>query len=303
MDTNSRPALSMKAGSLTITVAYDGVVDANDFGQRHQWSYRLVCSASDEWEPVSGADLYLSPVAPNSPQEAMRTLLSFLTACGESYSYAMRNPSVEPEDLDLFPSWVPEAAYLNSGELEMLALELEESGGDGDADPVYREGLDERDEPGAEADPELAYAVEFEVDGPEPTWPPATLFDVVFLQGEEGYDMVDFIDEHGVDAAIERLSGWDFGTETMHTALFHGHVYDEAPSTVGDHTAESGPYVLTWHAGLGHVNLLRRFGPGDEPPAWWPDRVAQLSPVTPPDVDPGPPAQRQVDGRSSGPTL
>lgn len=310
--------LSRQAGTLTITAWYDGVEETPAFGNRRRWGYRLEDTADPSHEPVTGADLYLSPVAPNDAGEAMRSLLSFLTACGESYEFEMRHPGSEPENLDLFPSWVPEAAYLNSDELAMLALELSEPEG-GDPDPAYRDALadgridpvDRRD-PNERAeqflerdlDPELAYALVHEVDDDtEPQWPPARWFDVVFLQGDEGYDMVDFIDEHGVDAAIEHLSNWDFQEETRNTALFHGHVYDEPPSTAGDHTAESGPNRLQWNTRLGHVNLLRRFEPSDERPSWWPERTARLSPATPPDIEPEPPAHRDPDRGLGGPSI
>lgn len=172
--------MTRTAGSLKVAVQYDGVSDLQHLGRRHQWAYRLECSDSAGWEPVTGADLYLSPVAPNDAAEAMRTLLSFLTACGESYACAMRNPSAEPENLDPFADWVPEAAYLNSGELESLSLELDGFDDGDEQEPAYRDVLaaDEvdpvatRDTPERlesvlgrgtpEEDPELAYALELE---------------------------------------------------------------------------------------------------------------------------------------------
>ncbi|MCF4123664.1 hypothetical protein L1785_22130 [Antribacter sp. KLBMP9083] len=312
--------LTQAAGSLMITLWYDGVEDTRLHGSRHRWAYQLEDSTDPSWEPVRCADLYLSPVAPNTPDEAMRSLLSFLTACGEAYSYEMRHPGSEPENLGLFPDWAPEAAYLNGDELGMLALELDELDAPGreEPDPAYRDALaggeidsvahrDASERLGAVpdlvVDPKLGYALEHEVDGPEATWPPATFYDIVFLQGEEGYAVVDLIEEKGVDAAIEHLSDWDFQEETRNTALFHGHVYDEAPSNQGGHTAESGHYLLIWHAGLGHVNLLRRFDQADERPAWWPDRTARLSPRVPKDVDPEPPARRSVDRGPDSPGL
>lgn len=310
--------LTRDAGSLTVTVWYDGVDRTPSFGNRHRWAYQLESSDATNWEPVQGADLYLSPVAPNDPREAMRTLLSFLSASGESYAHAMRNPGSKPENLNLFPGWVAEAAYLNSDELDMLALELEETDGDepdpayrdalasGEVDPVARRDVFDRLEQIREPDqdPEREFAKEHEVDDDEPRWPPARWFDVVFLQGDEGYNMVDLIDEQGADTTIAHLANWDFGDETRNTALFHGLAYDDPPSSIGDRTAESGPYRLQWHSGLGHVNLLRRFEPTDSRPAWWPDRPARLSPVTPPDIDnPEPPVRRDSSRKPGGPAL
>lgn len=321
MERNHTRALTRQAGSLRISLWYDGVEDTRLHGTRHRWAYQLEDSTDPSCKPVRGADLYLAATAPNTAQEAMRSLLSFLTACAEAYSYELRHPVSEPENLGLFPDWAPEAAYLNADELTMLTLELDrpdEIEAAGEPGPAYVRALvDDMVDPAARrdayerlgavtepvVDPELAYALEHEVEGPEATWPPAAFYDIVFLQGDEGHDMVDFIDEHGVDAAIEHLSNWDYGDETRNTALFHGHVYDEVPSSPGEATAESGHYLLSWHAGLGHVNLLRRFDQADERPAWWPDRSARLSPVVPNDVDPEPPARRSVDRGPGGPGL
>ncbi|WP_454852169.1 hypothetical protein [Promicromonospora soli] len=281
MDTPSTNGLTRSCGSLTITVRYDGVEDVHQIGRRPRWSYQLDDASDAAREPVHGADLYLSPVAPNDAFEALRLLLSLLTAAGEAYDHAMRSPGSESENLSLFPAWVPEAASLNSDELTMLALELEP--------------------PEDEPDPELAYALQHETDTlEEAPWPPARWWDVVFLQGDEGHEVVDLIEEQGVDAAIEHLAQWDYAEETRNTALFHGHIYTDLPTNGGDHTASSGPYTLVWHPGLGHVNLLRDFTPADEKPAWWPDRTARLSPVVPANVDPEPPARRAVDRGPGG---
>ncbi|WP_125778003.1 hypothetical protein [Antribacter gilvus] len=253
-----------------------------DRGFRQSYSYRITDTSDPSHRPVEGADLR-SGVGDRPDVDAMlRSLASFLVAAGEAYRYTLRSPGTPSDNIDLFPGWVPEAASLNSDELTMLAVELE-----------------------ASQDPESEYAQAYEVDEPEAAWPPARWWDVVFLHGEEGYDVVDMIDERGIDAAIEYLSRWDHGDETRNTALFHGHVYDEPHAHAGDRTAESGPYVLVWNPGLGHVNLLRRFESSDEQPAWWPDRTAHLSPVTPADVAPDPPARRQMDspGGLDGPAV
>lgn len=57
---------------------------------------------------------------------SMGTLCGFLSACGESYAYKMRNPTSTPENLDLFPEACAEWAYQNFDELSMLGIELEE---------------------------------------------------------------------------------------------------------------------------------------------------------------------------------
>lgn len=55
------------------------------------------------------------------------SLLSFLGACAESYSYKLRRPDSEPENLDLFPAPVAEWAYLHRTEIELTRWEVEET--------------------------------------------------------------------------------------------------------------------------------------------------------------------------------
>jgi hypothetical protein len=59
-------------------------------------------------------------------QEAFGTLLSFLSACGESYSYQQRTGRAG-ENVDLFPLQVAEWAYQYSDELALLKDEIENS--------------------------------------------------------------------------------------------------------------------------------------------------------------------------------
>lgn len=61
-------------------------------------------------------------------QEMLATLLTFLGAAAESYSYRQRTGR-NGENEDLFPAPVVEWAYQNSDELSMLAMELEETPG------------------------------------------------------------------------------------------------------------------------------------------------------------------------------
>lgn len=61
-------------------------------------------------------------------QDAMKSLLSFLSAAAESYRYHMFHRKSEDDDPDSFPPEVMEWCYQNSDELQMLALELEEAG-------------------------------------------------------------------------------------------------------------------------------------------------------------------------------
>lgn len=80
---------------------------------------------------------------------------------------------------------------------------------------------------------------------------------VAFLQGEDADTVLDLIDRAGTDAAIEHLSGYDFGEETTQAALINGYVYETPPVGALDRTATSNTYALTYNPFLGHVSLLR----------------------------------------------
>jgi hypothetical protein len=54
-------------------------------------------------------------------QEALSSLLSFLVASAEAVRYGS-----DSDNSDLFPKKVAEWAYMNSDELSMLSVELEE---------------------------------------------------------------------------------------------------------------------------------------------------------------------------------
>ena len=62
-------------------------------------------------------------------KEGMESLLSFLGAAGESFSYSERmgHDGMDGENSDMFPREITEWAANNSDELAMLGLELEES--------------------------------------------------------------------------------------------------------------------------------------------------------------------------------
>lgn len=75
----------------------------------------------------SGDDL-ASGCGGGSLQSGFASLLSFLGACAESYSYRQRTGR-QGENEDLFPPAAAEWAAQNSDEIDMLALEIEESKG------------------------------------------------------------------------------------------------------------------------------------------------------------------------------
>jgi hypothetical protein len=61
-------------------------------------------------------------------QEGMASLLSFLGAAGESYSYTMRTGR-KSDNADLFEKPIVKWAYQNLDEISMIAYELEETKG------------------------------------------------------------------------------------------------------------------------------------------------------------------------------
>lgn len=81
---------------------------------------------------------------------------------------------------------------------------------------------------------------------------------IVFLQGQEADKVLDLIDAEGVEAGIEHLSQWDYGTETTDAAMEGGDVHDSAPVYTGDRQAETGDYAMTYNPQAGHVALYRR---------------------------------------------
>jgi hypothetical protein len=72
---------------------------------------------------------------------------------------------------------------------------------------------------------------------------------VVFLQGDEAIEVLELLDAHGVGAAIEYLSEWDYGD--------YGEVSDAKRAGYSDSTVTSAPYVLTWNERMGYIGLER----------------------------------------------
>ena len=220
----------------------------------------------------------------------MGTLVNFLSAAGEAYRYEMDHPGGS-ENLNLFPDWVPEAAYLNSDELTMLALELESPS-----------ALKETGATPDMADGTTVVSATQDLAGDGPAWPPGRYYTVVFLQDEEGHAVVNLLKQVGTDAVIEDLARRD-GAERLDAALFNKEFHLEVPVYQGTRVAENGPYVLTYHPGLGDVHLLREFPRDMERPAWWPDRytgipTSQSTPTTP---APTAEAERSVEQRPAPP--
>lgn len=120
------PALSV--GDATIQLEYSRN-PGRDGRTRYTWTIDLPDSksftASDLQSGAGGGDL----------KEGFISLLSFLSACGESFAYrgfdgAACGPSLtesDGENSDLFPLEVAEWAAANQDEIAMARFEIEES--------------------------------------------------------------------------------------------------------------------------------------------------------------------------------
>lgn len=88
---------------------------------------------------------------------------------------------------------------------------------------------------------------------------------VCFLQGEEAGEVLQMIDDAGVDAALGHLKNWDYGDETTQAALENGYVYDLPPTGPLEQEVRSGNYDMTFSHSFGHVGLYRlhEISPGD----------------------------------------
>ena len=84
---------------------------------------------------------------------------------------------------------------------------------------------------------------------------------VVFLQDDEADKVLDLVGTHGVEAAVEHLSSWDYGEETTGAAIANDEVYDAIPTGALDRTAEHGNYLLFYNPFMGHVALYRHPDP------------------------------------------
>ena len=216
-NTDAITPTTARAGSLTLTVWPDEPV-----GEHQRYAYRIHDTTSGE--TIEGRDLFTGAGAPVDPGRALRELAGFLSAAGEARQYALDNPGAHPENEGLFPAWTAEAARRNYTDLAMLA----------------------------ESVPELPEAGHPEQTKVGPRW-----ISVVFLQGDEAGEVLDLLDRHGVDAAIDHLTGYDYGTETTQAALENGYVYDAPPVGALDRTVIRDGYALTYNPFLGYVSLLR----------------------------------------------
>ena len=80
---------------------------------------------------------------------------------------------------------------------------------------------------------------------------------VCFMQGEDAEEVLQMIDDEGIDAALGYVKNWDYGDETTQAALENGHVYDHPPTGPLEHEVRDDNYVMTYSHSFGHVALYR----------------------------------------------
>lgn len=221
MSDDARPDTTRVVGTLRLSAWHLSDVADETGGFRRQYGYLV--EFTDSGAVHEGDDLRSGVGAPVDAEAAVRTLASFLSAAGESYRYVLEHPDSEPENLDLFPLWVAEAAFLNADELATFDLDDEEAAAS--------------------------------MGGPAG---PAKFIGVVFQQGDDAAEALEILYGHGWHAAIEHLAQWDFGRETDDAAKASGHVYDEVPIGEQDTVCVSGDYVMTYNQALGYVGLVRK---------------------------------------------
>lgn len=81
---------------------------------------------------------------------------------------------------------------------------------------------------------------------------------ICFLQGEDADEVLQLIDEEGVDAALNHLKSWDYGDETTQAALENGHVYETPPTGPLEREVRDDDYDMTYSHSFGYVALYRQ---------------------------------------------
>ncbi|MFI8528170.1 hypothetical protein ACIGB8_27170 [Promicromonospora sukumoe] len=263
---SARNLVTRQAGSLHLAVRHDGTTPDEHGGYRQRYAYRITDATNPAAQPHDGRDIYSGVGAEADTTGGMSDLVAYLSAAGDAYQHQMSHPLSAPENLNLFPAWVTEAAYLNSDELTALADELEHPDS---PDSVEHSTVEAPPVTPGDQDTAQNWAA----------WPPGRYYSVVFLQDTEGHAVVDLLQEQGTQAAIDHLAQWDYGSETLEAALFNQDYYADVPHYPGTREATDGPYVLSYQPGLGTVQLLREF-PAQAPDGW-PNRYTGVNDQAP----------------------
>lgn len=125
-DYNENPLATVTAGTLRIDVWYREDRKDDDGGTRRGYGYHIADN-DPVHKPHEGTDLESGVGADIDVHGALQTLINFISAAGDAYRYAIAHPGTSPENLNLFPIWVAEAAYMNDAELSVLADHTEPS--------------------------------------------------------------------------------------------------------------------------------------------------------------------------------
>lgn len=113
-------------GQSTISIDYSERLGDE---QRTRYQYFLDLELDGKHFEFTGDDIQSGNNCNDTLQDGLRSLLDFMSACGESYGYAMRHNGKLVDDdgnASLFPENVAEWCYCNSDELSILAMELDE---------------------------------------------------------------------------------------------------------------------------------------------------------------------------------
>lgn len=105
---------------------------------------------------------------------------------------------------------------------------------------------------------DLASGASSQVAWPLPQDQLGSWVNIVFLQGDEAYKLIDGIPATGTDPVIEYLAGHDVGDETVDAALENGYSYDQPPVSAYDLTAIRDVYTLVYSPFHGYVGLYRQ---------------------------------------------
>lgn len=81
---------------------------------------------------------------------------------------------------------------------------------------------------------------------------------ICFLQGEDADEVLQLIDDEGIDAALNHLQSWDYGDESTQAALENGHVYESPPTGPLEREVRDGDYDMTYSHSFGYVALYRQ---------------------------------------------
>lgn len=122
MHSHENSLATVTVESLRIDVWYREDRRDEDGGTRRAYGYRIddndrTHTACERTDLESGVGSAIDVHA------ALSTLITFMTAAGEGYQYAMANPGTDPESMRMLPIWVSEAAYMNADELSILTLD------------------------------------------------------------------------------------------------------------------------------------------------------------------------------------